>query len=585
MNGSKIVVTLILLVVLMVGISGCNSQGAPVAEPTAVPASDTSAQEPLLEPEAVTQAFFDWYLLYSKSGNTLVDRAYHDSPYLTADLVNQVDEIIADFGQGGYDPFLCAQDIPGAVQAAASWEAWQEEGGAERGEAAVNVSQIWNPGSDFESVRDVLVHLVTVDGRWLINEIICPVPTEAYPQTPDAVVVAFYNWYLDYAATSNPLVDQAYHESPYLTVDFAQHVDEIIAGFDRGGYDPFLCAQDVPDYVMPHSFIMNGPTPNILVYTSFVDHFFTVDLRQAEGDVWQISNVTCGGNPAGNAQAFYTWYLGYIGDPTTLQFRNPLVDGAYRESGFLTAAFIEKVDETIAGFDQGGFDPFLLAQDIPTAFSVDPGCIEDTAIVGLSFGPQSIKRVQVNFVRENGRLLIDDIVEAVPPEAVGPELDTSAWQTYTDVDYGFTFRYPAEWVMEPLLLDGPGMPDDWPVVSAFLLMPPDIAAELADRTGPPDANAPVIVAPFSLEVIVGDQDAFDRVNPTADVEETAVINDHTVLIRRSQPGVVQVVWQPPDEDQVWIVFHDVVTEFPGREEAGQSVVDILFAMMETVTFE
>jgi hypothetical protein len=30
------------------------------------------------------------------------------------------------------------------------------------------------------------------------------------------------------------------------------------------------------------------------------------------------------------------------------------------------------------------------------------------------------------------------------------------------------------------------MPDDWPVVSAFLLMPPEIAAELADRTGPPD---------------------------------------------------------------------------------------------------
>jgi hypothetical protein len=113
---------------------------------------------------------------------------------------------------------------------------------------------------------------------------------------------------------------------------------------------------------------MNGPTPNILVQTSFADHFFTVDLRQMDGDIWQISNVTCGGNPAGNAKAFYTWYLGYIGDPATEQFRNPLVDGAYRESGFLTAAFIDKVDETIAGFDQGGFDPFLLAQDIPHRF-------------------------------------------------------------------------------------------------------------------------------------------------------------------------------------------------------------------------
>jgi hypothetical protein len=77
-----------------------------------------------------------------------------------------------------------------------------------------------------------------------------------------------------------------------------------------------------------------------------------------------------------------------------------------------------------------------------------------------------------------------------------------------------------------------------------------------------------MVAPFSLELVVGDRAAFDRTNPTADEEETAVINDQTVLIRRSQPGMVQVVWQPPDKDQLWLVFNDVVTEFPGREEAA-----------------
>lgn len=581
MNGYKIVFTFILTIVLLVGIVGCGGQAEePIVappDPTAVPVPTTTE-----EPEEVVQLFFDWYLAYAETGNPLVAKAYHDSPYLTGDLVSQVDEIIASFEGGGYDPFLCAQDIPGAIEAVSSWEARQEGGD---GEAAVNVSQIWNPGSEFESTRDMMVYLVTVDGRWLINEIVCPLPEEAYPQTPDAVVMAFYNWYLDYAATGNPLVDKAYHDSPYLTADFANHVAEIIAGFDRGGYDPFLCAQDVPDYVMPQSLIMNGPTPSILAQTSFDQHFFTVDLRQMAGDIWQISNVTCGGDPAGSAKAFYTWYLGYIGDPATEQFRNPLVDGAYRESGFLTAEFIDKVDTIIAGFNGGGYDPFLLAQALPQGFSVDPGYLPDTAVVGLIFGEHSVRMIQVEFVQENGRWLIDDIVEATPPGATEPGLDTTGWAVYTDAEYGFTFRYPADWALDPLPLGGPGMPDDWPVVSAFLLMPPDIAAELAARSGPPDPEAPAVVAPFSLEVIVGDRAAFDRANPTADEEETAVINGQTVLIRRSQPGVVQVVWQPPDNDQLWLIFNDVVTEFPGRGEAAAAVSGVFWAMMETVAFE
>jgi hypothetical protein len=360
-------------------------------------------------------------------------------------------------------------------------------------------------------------------------------------------------------------------------------MDEVIAGFDRGGYDPFLCAQDVPDYVMPSSFIMNGPTPNILVYSSFADHFFTVDLRQAEGDVWQISNVTCGGTPDGAAKAFYTWYLGYIGDPATEQFRNPLVDGAYRESGFLTAEFIDKVDEIIAGFDGGGYDPFLLAQALPQGFSVDPGYLPDTAVVGLMFG-ESVKMVQVEFVEEGGRWLIDDIVEAVPPGTGGP-LDTGDWDLFTDETYSFRFRYPAGWVVEALDMAGPGMPDDWPVVATYLLMPPDIADALAARSGPPDPNAPVIVAPIQLEIIVGDQAAFDRVHVTAAASETIIINGRSVVLHRYDPGVLQAVFQSPDDDQLWLVFSDMVSEFAGREDLAAPVAGVFFAILETVTFD
>jgi len=76
---------------------------------------------------------------------------------------------------------------------------------------------------------------------------------------------------------------------------------------------------------------------------------------------------------------FYNWYLEYVnaGRGDMAGMRNPLVDGAYRTCGYLTGTFVQEIDETLASFDKGGFDPLLLAQDIPE--SVDAG---ETVIVG-----------------------------------------------------------------------------------------------------------------------------------------------------------------------------------------------------------
>lgn len=75
---------------------------------------------------------------------------------------------------------------------------------------------------------------------------------------------------------------------------------------------------------------------------------------------------------------FYRWYIGYPG--------NPLRDEEYRTSPYLTEAFIEDVAETLASFDRGGFDPFLLAQDIPEQFTVNEATVsEDRASVVIDF--------------------------------------------------------------------------------------------------------------------------------------------------------------------------------------------------------
>jgi hypothetical protein len=110
-------------------------------------------------------------------------------------------------------------------------------------------------------------------------------------------------------------------------------------------------------------------------------------------------------SPAEVTAAFYTWYLDYIGATGSEDMRNPLVDGAYRASPYLTQSLIGHIDELLAKMraqDRGGYDPFLLAQDIPQDFSVDPGVEPGTAVVHLQFGPDSVRHLLVT-MDDSGR--------------------------------------------------------------------------------------------------------------------------------------------------------------------------------------
>lgn len=114
-------------------------------------------------PVETVEAFYTWYLDYIQPGtdqmrNPLVDRAYRDSPYLSASMIAGVDALLESFEQqmgGGYDPFLLAQDFPQEIQA---------QPGAQ--EDTVIVRQLFG-----ESWRELQVSLVQQDGVWLIDEI------------------------------------------------------------------------------------------------------------------------------------------------------------------------------------------------------------------------------------------------------------------------------------------------------------------------------------------------------------------------------------------------------------------------------
>lgn len=81
---------------------------------------------------------------------------------------------------------------------------------------------------------------------------------------------------------------------------------------------------------------------------------------------------------------FYNWYLGYVRDGEG-DVRNPLVNGAHRDCGYLTEAFVAEIDETLASFDKASFDPILLAQDTPVRIDVGASEVtEDEAAVPVT---------------------------------------------------------------------------------------------------------------------------------------------------------------------------------------------------------
>jgi hypothetical protein len=282
-----------------------------------VPAVDAGA------PDAVVDSFYRWYLDYP--GNVLADGAYRSSKYLTAEFIAQVDEIVASFNRGGYDPFLCAQDIPGDLAVGES---------SVTGEAAsVIVHQTWNPGTEYAFTRDVTVSLEIADGAWKIAGVACAVPQAApaplpegpMPTTPEGAVQGFYSWYLWYGRNAgNPLADGAYRSSEYLTWPLIERVDQIVASFNKGGYDPFLCAQDIPEsFGIDTVEIVDDNTARVVVHTSFEGHAFILSLVRM-GEQWAIGDITCaiasGGGAPLDGMAVVGWLGAVVSTPAGAQF-------------------------------------------------------------------------------------------------------------------------------------------------------------------------------------------------------------------------------------------------------------------------
>jgi len=112
-------------------------------------------------------------------------------------------------------------------------------------------------------------------------------------------------------------------------------------------------------------------------------------------------------SPEDVAKEFYGWYLAYIGNRSSGEFHNPLVDGAYKDNQYLSSGFISELDKMVA--DGIAADPILLAQDIPQEFSVDRGRETGTVIVHLQFGSSSNHDLKLTMINELGSWKINKI--------------------------------------------------------------------------------------------------------------------------------------------------------------------------------
>lgn len=107
-------------------------------------------------------------------------------------------------------------------------------------------------------------------------------------------------------------------------------------------------------------------------------------------------------------ESFYTEYLGYIGmNRETGDFRNPLVDRAYRDMTGLSPAYVQKLD---AMMEEGIMaDPILCAQDIPAFVNVVGVEQEGDLAVAAMEDSFTGHRFEVELKAEDGGWLISSV--------------------------------------------------------------------------------------------------------------------------------------------------------------------------------
>jgi hypothetical protein len=127
-----------------------------------------------------------------------------------------------------------------------------------------------------------------IGGAYAINGM-----RESEKNTPEQTVSRFFTDWIGYKG--NPLVDRYYAESSLVSRSYSDKVDAILASFDKGGFDPILCAQDLPEGIKIINTAVEGEKALVAIEKIFSggNQMSEVYLERQDGK-WLISDIVCG---------------------------------------------------------------------------------------------------------------------------------------------------------------------------------------------------------------------------------------------------------------------------------------------------
>jgi hypothetical protein len=290
-------------------------------------------------------------------------------------------------------------------------------------------------------------------------------------------------------------------------------------------------------------------------------------------------------SPVQVTRAFYEWYIAVTAPGVR---EEPLGAQVLRDSGYLDAALVDKIDHVWQNPDSFRADPVLLAQDLPKAVYPELLATEADRAKVLVTSDLIGHRIEVTLRQLDGVWQIDQISldrpngEAQAPAAATPapaggtsQADAPAgWQTYRNDRFAFAFDYPAGWRVEEILEDPNQPPIGAPNVRMILMF------------WPQDWDLDV---PFQVEVTQGSLEEYraNYMEPIA--RETREVDG--LVIEREVEGVtdeitiVRHLVQNPADDALRLTFMDMISGFPERASGREAAVALLEDVVVTVTFD
>jgi len=457
-------------------------------------------------------------------------------------------------------------------------------------------------------------------------------PGEVAPEEgPQAVVESFYRWYLGYPG--NPLASRAYQSREELSAELVGEVDATLDGFQLGSGDPFLCAQDVPgDFRVGEA---NGSGSQAAVVVTMVWNAGTeheslseieVQLQLVEGQ-WKIHDITCAAPEAVEGQPAQT--PAPPEEPTA-----PALPEAYREVEASPIGLLfeiphswQQVETDLAwspdassglriGVNWVDLEPPMEPEAVmlpnssqilasePAELSWGEGRsftleLYSPAAEGEQASVQAVETHVLIVLQQNENRRGIDLYASAPTAdalaSIQPILDhavksarltagESGWPIFRDRDLGVEIQYPPDWTYQEVELLYPEL--SAPIVGVVQFLPQEWAEEL-NSGGAPDASAPVIVAPLSLEVSQGTLEEYRRQYPQPAVSEEVTVGDQTVTREEDSSAdehLIRYVFQHPVDESLRVTLVDQISGFSARAQGNETVMAQIGQMISSFQF-